>query len=370
MCAPGWPITLLLVRFFGSATSSPVSIYTPSPPLPSQISPPSPSATVLPFLPSPSLSVPSHIPPFISSSPESERLRCPLTMSPSTLVVRYGDPVEANCSVPEMGFPVLGWEVSLADPHYTMDRFLVWSVDRMTNWGIKAICYALSEHGGQCNMDLPVIIYQPPDRVSIRLINHTGSMLEDHQYTLQCTVQDVAPVESLTVIFYKGDTELGQVQSDNTTERTPVTEIFTLGIIPTKEDNGAQYWCEARLELGPEGPQHPPVVASQKLSATVLFGPELSCPTKLQVREGETLRCDVIGNPPPSVMWVRDGRVVVLPTLSSKTHAGKYTAWTKGLLGQKNFTVEVEVLAASGAANTYNGHFLLAALLTPMIHWL
>ncbi|XP_008301409.1 vascular cell adhesion protein 1-like [Stegastes partitus] len=369
MSASGWPITLLLVRLFGSATSSPVSMYTPAPTLPSQISPPLP--TSFPFLPSPSLSVPSHIPPFISSSAEStERLHCPLTMSPSTLVVRFGDPVKANCSIPRMGFSALGWEVSSETAEITVDRFKVWSVKNLTVWSINVTCFALSEHGGQCNLALPVIIYQPPDRVSITLVNHTGPMFEGYQYTLQCTVQDVAPVENLVVTFYRGDTALGQVQSNNTTERTPVTEIFTLGIIPTKEDNGAQYWCDAKLELGPEGPQHPPVVTSQKLSATVLFGPQLSCPTKLQVREGESLKCNVTGNPEPSVTWIRDGQVIVLPNHSSRAHAGKYIVWTEGFLGQKNFTVEVEVLAGSGTANTCNGHFLLAVLVTQMIHWL
>lgn len=65
-----------------SATSSPVSLYTPAPPFQSQISPPSP--TFLP--PSPSFS----IPPLVSNPAESTgKVSCPLKMSPSALVVRY-----------------------------------------------------------------------------------------------------------------------------------------------------------------------------------------------------------------------------------------------------------------------------------------
>uniref|UniRef100_A0A8D3BIF5 Ig-like domain-containing protein n=1 Tax=Scophthalmus maximus TaxID=52904 RepID=A0A8D3BIF5_SCOMX len=345
MIVSGRPITLLLIRLWGSVTS--LSTCTPAPPLSSQISPPSPSPSNLP----PSLTVPPSRPALVAASTttgeSAERARCPMRMSPSAVVVRFDDPVTANCSVPEKGFSLLGWSVSLAAPEATMDRFLVWRVDRMTDWSIEPMCYVLSDQGGQCHMHLPVIVYKPPDHVAISLQSHAGPMFEGHPYTLQCEVRDVAPVRRLTVTFYKGQTSLCQLRSDDA-ERTPVNKSFAVDIIPAKEDDGVQYWCEAKLDLGPEGPRPPPAATSQKLNATVLFGPHLICPTKLQVREGESLACEVRGNPRPSVTWFRDGQVVALPANSSRRHAGKYTVWTKGHLGQKNFTVEVEVLADSG----------------------
>lgn len=94
-------------------------------------------------------------------------------------------------------------------------------------------------------------------------------MFEHHQYTLMCTVQDVAPIEHLSVTLYRGRTVLVRLQSKNT-EKTPVTEIFTLNINPSKDDDGAQFWCEAELQLEREGQQRPLVVKSENLTATVL----------------------------------------------------------------------------------------------------
>ncbi|XP_034755363.1 vascular cell adhesion protein 1-like [Etheostoma cragini] len=368
MCAYGQPITLLLFCLFGSATSSPVSMHTSAPPFLSQISPP--SLTILAPPPSPSLSSPPPTPSLTSNSGESaEKVRCPLTMSPSTLVVRFGDPVTANCSVARMDFSGLGWEVSLGPPKLSMNSFVVWSVDRMTEWNEKPACFALTNHGGQCHVNLPLTVYKPPDSVSFSFVNQTGPMFEGHQYTLQCTVEDVAPVENLIVTFYRGQTALGKPQSINNTEKKPVTEDFTLNITPSKEDDGVQYWCEAKLELGPAGIQDPPVVRSEKLTAHVLFGPQILCPTKLQVTEGEHLSCEVRGNPPPLVTWFREGQVVALPTNSARKDAGKYTVSAKGQFGLKNFTVEVEVLAGSGTTNSCR-HFLLACLLIQMINCL
>lgn len=332
-----------------------------------QVLPPSSSTTILPSQPA---SIDPPIASYTSKSTEStDEARCPLRMTPSALVVRFGDPVTVNCSVPRIGFPLLGWEVSLKAPPATEDQYLVWSVPRMTEWSIKPTCYALSEQGGKCDIDLNVTVYQPPERVSIILVNHTGPMLEGERYALQCTVHDVAPVEKLTVTFYRGQKILAQLRSGGDA-KTPVTETFTLDIHPSRADDGVEYWCQASLELGPEGPQHPLVVTSQTLDTEVLFGPQLGCPPKLRVREGESLKCEVAGNPRPLVTWYRNGQVVALPARSDRKHAGKYTIWTKGLLGQKNFTVEVEVLGNSGTSYIYNHRFIMTVFVIQTIFWL
>lgn len=85
---------------------------------------------------------------------------------------------------------------------------------------------------------------------------------------------------------------------------------------------------------------------------TFPVGPEVICPTKLQVREGERLSCEVTGNPQPLVIWYRNGEVVVLPARARREDAGKYTGLAKGLLELKNFTVEVEVLGGHGRSET------------------
>ncbi|XP_034044833.1 NT-3 growth factor receptor-like [Thalassophryne amazonica] len=360
MTSPGWTVTLVLFRLLGTVTSSPVSTRTPSPLLKSQMFPPSSSPSLRSLLS-------TSTPPSSSSSVDSAgKKRCPLKISPSALVVRFGDPVTANCSVPPVGFPVLGWEVSLGTPNVSMDHFVVWSVDRMTEWSIRPLCYSLSDQGGQCSLQLDLTVYKLPDNVSISFVNDSGWMVEGQQYALQCTVQNVAPINDLTVTFYKEQEELGQIHSKNRLEKTPVNQTFTLNINSSREDDGVQYWCEAKLELGPEGPL---TMTSQKLTATVYYGPQLLCPTKLQVKEGERLSCEANGNPPPVVTWIRNGTVVAPPARLHRKHAGKYIVSAKGPFGQKNLTVEVEVLTA-GAETSTNRYFVFAIVFIQMTNLL
>uniref|UniRef100_A0A674PJ83 Uncharacterized LOC101077656 n=1 Tax=Takifugu rubripes TaxID=31033 RepID=A0A674PJ83_TAKRU len=240
---------------------------------------------------------------------------------------RFGDPVTLNCSVNQMEFEILGWEVSLGPPDPTMERFLVWNVERMTEWDIKLTCFALSYQWRQCSLKLPVLVYKLPEAVSISFVNHTGPLLEGRQYTLQCDVQDVAPVENLTVTFYKGTAALGTLQAKNCVT-TPATEVFTLTISPHRDDDGVQYWCEAKLMLGPNGPRHPPVMTSEKITAAVL--------------------CESTSVPGPN------GEVVVLPARARREDAGKYTALARWLLELKNFTVEVEVLGHGRSETSFH----------------
>ncbi|XP_037621009.1 vascular cell adhesion protein 1-like isoform X2 [Sebastes umbrosus] len=230
--------------------------------------------------------------------------------TPSRLVVKFGDPASASCSVCQHA--CLGNLFDVESPvgdKTTNGTTVSWRVDRLTEWRISPICYYNNDTtNDQCCTKLPITVYQPPDNVSISFVDLTGPMFEGHQYTLQCTVQDVAPVQNLTVTFYRGQTALGQRLSNNNTEKKPVTEIFTLNITTSKEDDGAQFWCDAKLELGPEEPQLPPVVMSQYITAIVYYGPHLVGslhPDPITIPEGDPLHlnCSAVGNPSPSYTW-------------------------------------------------------------------
>ena len=92
--------------------------------------------------------------------------------------------------------------------------------------------------------------------------------MEGNQYELQCDVLNVAPVQSLTVNWYKGPTLVNQTIFTDTI-KTPVSKTSKLLIRPDRADDGAQYWCEAKLKLGEEGPQPPPTAPSEHLNIAV-----------------------------------------------------------------------------------------------------
>ncbi|KAM9315112.1 vascular cell adhesion protein 1-like [Pholidichthys leucotaenia] len=225
--------------------------------------------------------------------------------TPTSLAVMYGDSASASCVVCN------GCEGRLETPLGDKEEngtTVHWKVDRMTEWDPNIQCYYLI-HGtdDHCCTKLPVTLYQPPKAVSISFLNHNGPMLEASQYTLECNVENVAPIKNLDVMIYKGETLLGHLQSGSQ-HKKPVSERFQLNVTTTEKDDGAHYWCKAKLQLGPDGPESPPVVKSENISSTVYYGPRLlgpANPDPVTVTEGDTLQlnCSAVGNPSPSYTW-------------------------------------------------------------------
>ncbi|CAI5681061.1 unnamed protein product [Oreochromis niloticus] len=277
--------------------------------------------------------------------------------TPSALVVKYGDPANVTCVVCQKDCSEdssgLEHAVGKVRPNGTT---MFWTVDRLTEWDIFVMCYYNNDAGNQCSSTLDLTLYQPPESVSISFVNHTGMMFENQQYTLQCSVQNVAPVQNLTVTFYGGNTALGHLQSNHSEEKKPANETFTLNITPSREGDGAQYWCEAKLELGPDGPQRPPVVTSEKLPAIVHYGPELIGPPNpddITVTEGDTLHlnCSFVGNPRPSYTWTvpvnsslsDNGGILTIKSVGFE-HEGQYICTVSNTVGTvtKEFNIDVQ----------------------------
>lgn len=119
-------------------------------------------------------------------------------------------------------------------------------------------------------MSHTLLVYlETPDSVSIRPVNHTGPMVEGREHQLLCEVQNVAPVQYLSLRWYRGQSEVYNHTFTDLTSSSPVQVSSALAIMPTRAENGAEYRCVAVLELGPEGPQPPPALSSEPLITSV-----------------------------------------------------------------------------------------------------
>ncbi|XP_033985362.1 vascular cell adhesion protein 1-like [Trematomus bernacchii] len=282
--------------------------------------------------------------------------------TPSRLVVQFGKPTSALCSVCQPGCYVSLFDIESPIGALTKNGTEVtWTVDEMTEWINSLSCYYTNDTTGvQCCSDLPITVYKPPDNVSFS-VHPDVPMSEGQQYTLQCEVRDVAPVENLRVTFYRGQTALVELKSSKREkdEPTPVSEVFTLNITSTKEDDGVQFWCEAKLELGAEGPQPPPVVESEKLTAAVHYKPQLEAsvpPDPIILTEGNplTLNCSSVGNPPPSYTWTpsspsritspSSGSVFFINSITPEDE-GLYTCYVSNEKGSITVQFDVKVQA-------------------------
>ncbi|KAJ8345601.1 hypothetical protein SKAU_G00297940 [Synaphobranchus kaupii] len=232
---------------------------------------------------------------------------CSLELHPSRVVVGFGDSVSVSC-VASRPVRVLGWEAAIGSAHTQRDLTVQWGVDSLKDWIEEPICYGVFFTAPrQCEEKLNLVLYKIPDSVSISAVNHTGPMLEGKQYQLQCEVQNIAPVQYLTLRWYRGRTEVYNHTFSDLTPDTPVQVSSILLVTPTGADDGAQYSCVAQLELGPEGPQPPPEVKSEPLSITVHYAPFFYSLKDeiLELTEGEgvPLNCSAQGNPPPEYSW-------------------------------------------------------------------
>ncbi|KAJ8369812.1 hypothetical protein SKAU_G00098400 [Synaphobranchus kaupii] len=284
-------------------------------------------------------------------SNDSDTGECPLEIQPSTVVVRHADPVSVNCTV--AGDHVgIGWEASEGSVDMVTDvQFVTWNLETVTDWEMTPRCFGNfpTEAGPplQCEKNIIITLYKPPDSVSISAVNHTGPVVEGEEYQLQCEVQNIAPVQYLTVKWYKGETLENQTSYDDLT-KTPVDVSSTLLITPTSADDGAQYSCVAELDLGPEGPQPPPSITSEPLTITVHYKPLITgCSDHVELREGVTLdtlvSCTVEGNPSPKVTWYKDKSAFDIYTQLTRGDGGQYTLKAENAHGTANHTLEVEV---------------------------
>ncbi|XP_069051871.1 MAM domain-containing glycosylphosphatidylinositol anchor protein 2 isoform X6 [Lepisosteus oculatus] len=286
----------------------------------------------------------------ISASTESKVApECPVEISPQRAVVRYGDPVTAKCTTTQTARGI-GWEATVGATGMKTDvQSVTWNVSSLTDWTAEPKCYGnfLTEPK-QCGKNLIIILYKYPDSVSLSSDSPVDQMVEGIQYQLQCEIKNIAPIQYLTVNWYRGQTLIHSQTFSHNTTRTPVNVSATLLFTPDRADNGQQLTCEAELNLGPEGPQPPPANQSDPLRITVLYGPVITCPPSATVKEGQSLEssvpCTAVGNPPPDTQWLIEGQELEPDEPLSRRDTGLFTFEAENRYGKVTQDVDVTVI--------------------------
>ncbi|XP_072560779.1 intercellular adhesion molecule 2-like [Paramormyrops kingsleyae] len=236
-----------------------------------------------------------------------------IKLHPPRVVVKDGDPVSVNCTT-SIDHIWMYWEynncaaklhasreavthgvncaisiITLRCREDTHGNNCITLQVKITDYNANFSCHVILKGKLECKKDLSVTVYKPPDNVSVSSVNSTDPMVEGSQYQLKCEIQNIAPVQNLTVKWYKGDTLVHEdrdyVIEDGKSDRekAPMSVSSILLITPNRADDGAEYSCWAELDLGPEGPQPPLAVKSEPLRITVHSPPRRTFWTSIGV---------------------------------------------------------------------------------------
>ncbi|MCJ8746095.1 hypothetical protein PDJAM_G00137840 [Pangasius djambal] len=287
-------------------------------------------------------------PPIVTSDPlnitmSTQSSHCPdLELDPPELVVQYGDPVSVGCRSLSNDTD-LSWSVPLGDMLDPDNQTIIWGTDNLTDWEIQPVCYMTLD--AQCKKNLPVIVYKLPDQVTISIANHTGPMTEGKKYDLQCDIQNFAPVNVLAVFWYKGDQLLKNRGFAELPTKTPSNKTVALKITASRDEQEAQYRCEAKLKLGPNGPQPPPIVKSNLLSIAVHYKPVKDCSdwSPMINTPLNSYPYNIMGNPSPTITWYRDNSPVSSSTLLSRNDSGQYEYIASNVMGSTSCVLNITV---------------------------
>ncbi|XP_056869926.1 cell adhesion molecule 3-like [Takifugu flavidus] len=228
---------------------------------------------------------------------------CPVELSPPSVVVRFRDPLWANCEALTDQIQGMGWEASQEGKPLTPGvTSLALDIKMVTDWELRAFCFINKPVGAQCVRELPITVYKTPDNVLMSDIS--GPLVQGRQFQMRCDVFNVAPVNKLSVRWYKGSERVKTETFPGTTLK-PVSESSVLTLSAHRDDHEQSIWCEAALTFGPG--TDIPASQSQAYKMEVLFPPAFSNATdeEHELRDGSPLilNCNASGNPAPVYRW-------------------------------------------------------------------
>ena len=102
------------------------------------------------------------------------------------------------------------------------------------------------------------------DNVSVSPQSQMGPMVEGKTYSMKCDIANVAPARDTSVYWHKGNKIVYTESFKKELNRYPVNLSSVFNLTAQRDDNGAQIWCEAKLNFGPSGPNLHPMKSSSR----------------------------------------------------------------------------------------------------------
>ncbi|KAI5091537.1 intercellular adhesion molecule 5 precursor [Silurus meridionalis] len=242
---------------------------------------------------------------------QGAKAKCPIWISPQESVFPYTSAnVTFTChsSVPNAS---LSWEYLNQTYHGSTLDINPTSVVNLPAWNVKASCYGHFVRFDNCTKNISVRMYKLPDKMSISPVNHTGPMIEGHNFTLRCDILNVAPIQSLIVNWYEGKVLVESKRFPTT--RNPDNKTLTLNISPRR--NSASYTCEAKLDFGSNLTKFDKVYYNAEVYAIPVITTKFPARVPLFRGYPEKLVCEASGFPEPTITW----------SFNNKTNYGNQT---------------------------------------------